>query len=1235
MSADEEKTLDPNLTINRTLDTIGQHLLGTKSDLEALYPPGEMASRLLPNLDLRLSESSYRMLCPFAEGGFGEVWIGEQSSLKRVVAIKMLRETRRMQADSNPQIRDFLFRSFLLEAITTAQLDHPNIVPVHDISIGEDGWPILAMKLVKGESWRKVLAEDYRTLSVDEYLSKHLDILITVMQAVAFAHSRGVVHRDIKPEQVMIGEFGQIHLMDWGLAMSVLDEERQREEGAVYFSGIETRETAPSPGGTPAYMAPEQTLEHAKSICFQTDVYLLGGILYGILTGKPPRTGNELDNCLSMAARGEYDPLEKTGKDRVIPPDLARIVQRALQPKPANRIQSVVEFIEEIQNYLSGKSNLDEATLLAEAAETRLTDLVARSANRERGDVAGIYSGYSECLYDLDRARSLAPRVVRILPLREKLIFNYAKFALREKDLKLARGLVGLLDEEEERQELLRELQREELRLEHRENQRRVLKVSLVAVISLLIIGSITYIFHVLDSRERLMRERDHAREATIERELALRTAEEATARSVMLQELAEREQYFANIETTTYSIERALWEKARNNLLTRTPPHLRQWEWGHLAQKLSRDLITIQLYDAINFSKHSPDGTEFYTTSRDGRITVWDASTGAYLRTLQAQEARVHTVSLSPDGNRLVTTSHLQYPEVLDTQTGELLFELAGHTGLLTHALWSPCGDYIATSSMDETVLLWEADSGTLIRRLDGFTEGATAIAFNHTGLHLTIGTGDGGLYRHNIDSEETWLLNSIDEGRIDHLEKSLDSGRLLVLPMGGPAQVLDNNSLEKLREVGSSNLAAVCFADNDRFIITVDNGRFMSIHDGETGDVLTEAMVPFPINSVDYSDVGETILVGTRSHATLFNLASLLERPDIIPADPTSGDFNEFDTSIRVYGLTPGRDPGWQHRERIWNTAAGRTFVETNGFRVSIESRYSDISPDGRWRFEMDPETFFSRVYSLESDEIVYTHPESIVVNGEFSPDGSMLMIAEAFNRIHVLETGSWKSIQVFERDESTLGQENLARYIPGWAAFSPDSRSVVVAYLNGKVVSWDVNTGAVNHESEPTRGIGATISFDGDGSRFLVGGNDHRTTLWETDTGEKLGAFIGHTAWVTAATFSPDGERVITASRDQTVRVWEADSQREIMVLYQCPPDATIVAACFIGDGTSALVVLDDGRVKTFETVPWEPGIYEASEDGLTPEEEFELAKRRRNIGDHITPNDVGKKPVHSNL
>jgi eukaryotic-like serine/threonine-protein kinase len=288
-------------------------------------------------------------------GGMGHIESAFDPVLGRSVAVKVLQAV----ADDDPEI----LQKFLAEAQITGQLDHPNIVPVYDLGEHEER-PFIVMKLVRGRTFADILAEKSGPREAED-LEQLLRIVLRVCDALSFAHSRGVVHCDIKPENVMVGDHGQVYLMDWGVASltaraSALDSSSARADvDDEAFSAPVQLSTAPSGSvrsgiirGTPAYMAPEQMRGRDELLDERTDVFGLGGLLHEILTAGPPNSAARRCGA-ALSAEPVVLPRENELWAR-LPPELNRITCKALSPDPEQRQQSVLELKTELERFLSG-----------------------------------------------------------------------------------------------------------------------------------------------------------------------------------------------------------------------------------------------------------------------------------------------------------------------------------------------------------------------------------------------------------------------------------------------------------------------------------------------------------------------------------------------------------------------------------------------------------------------------------------------------------------------------------------------------------------------------------------------------------------------------------------------------------------------------------------------------------------------------------------------------------------
>ena len=274
-------------------------------------------------------------------GGMGRIEVVRDRLLQREMARKVLhdelgRDTRAV-------------RHFLREAQITAQLDHPSIVPVHDLSLTH-GELEFTMKMVRG----RTLTARIRALPegplAPEDLAELLGVILRICDALALAHAKGVLHCDIKPENIMLGDWGEVYLMDWGIARPC---EPRRGPGAPEPIRISVGEEGTGMiAGTPAYMAPEQVL--GEVLDPRTDVFAMGAVLYELVTRHPPYEASDVIELLQLAERGEVRLPSESFPDAGVPRSLERIIMKALARDPAERYGRVEDLRLALQQFLLG-----------------------------------------------------------------------------------------------------------------------------------------------------------------------------------------------------------------------------------------------------------------------------------------------------------------------------------------------------------------------------------------------------------------------------------------------------------------------------------------------------------------------------------------------------------------------------------------------------------------------------------------------------------------------------------------------------------------------------------------------------------------------------------------------------------------------------------------------------------------------------------------------------------------
>ena len=307
----------------------------------------------------------------------GVVVKGRDADLGREVAIKFLKSEHR---ESQPMVQRFVD-----EAQIGGQLQHPGILPVYELGLDKEGCPFFAMKLIHGKTLQEVLADS--DIAKDQ--PRLIGLMEQVCHAVAYAHARRVIHRDLKPSNVMIGHFGEVQVVDWGLAKVLTNDDtpandpalettnvnRLRETIAASEKEITTARSASDVElstlgeaiGTPLYMAPEQARGELEHLDRQTDVFALGAMLCEVVTGQPIYDGDRIQ-VIASATEARTGPALARLEEANVDQELKAIIRRCLEPKPADRFHDAGKLASELEHY---SNSVGERARKAEIAAAR------------------------------------------------------------------------------------------------------------------------------------------------------------------------------------------------------------------------------------------------------------------------------------------------------------------------------------------------------------------------------------------------------------------------------------------------------------------------------------------------------------------------------------------------------------------------------------------------------------------------------------------------------------------------------------------------------------------------------------------------------------------------------------------------------------------------------------------------------------------------------------------------
>jgi dipeptidyl aminopeptidase/acylaminoacyl peptidase len=678
-------------------------------------------------------------------GGMGVVWLGRDTRLNRDVAVKV------MQARLADQ--PHLVRRFVEEAQLTSQLQHPGIPPVHELGELADGRPYFCMKVVKGHTLTELLAH---RVSPAEELPRYLHIFEQVCQALAYAYSKGVIHRDLKPSNVMVGPFGEVLVMDWGLG-KILSErlargQSQQRPATIPESVIETERmrdaaSATEAGAvleTSAYMPPEQARGEIEHLDRRSDVFGLGAILCEVLTGKPPYDWPK-EEVKFRAQLGDmgllHQRLDACGADGELIDLAKRCLSKQPEGRPANA-ETVAKAVASYQLQVQERLRRMEVERATAAVKTREAEAKAiAAAEREAREEAESLKTRAEAG---ERRAEEARRLAETLRERVERLY-YA-------------NPIALAHREWERNNVLSAWR-------HLDSTRWDFRGWEYGYMHTLLTGSeqtfpASGVCFSADGK-RLALLRSHTVEVwdmATARRLVTFTGHTRAVRGVCLSPdgkyLAtggddrrvkvwdvERGQEVLTLSGHTGGVNSVCFSPDGKQLASASwDETVKVWDWQGRQQVLCLEGPT----HGVRSVCFSPDG-KYLAAGGDGwRVRVWDAERGQEVLTLSGHTGGVNSVCFSPDGKRLASAGKDQTVKVWDTVTGQYLHILTGHTGIVTDVSFSPDGKRLATASEDKIVKVWDAECGHEILTLEGHIDTVHSVCFSPDGTRLASGGSD-----------------------------------------------------------------------------------------------------------------------------------------------------------------------------------------------------------------------------------------------------------------------------------------------------------------------------------------------------------------------------------------------------------------------------------------------------------------------------------------------------------
>ena len=1058
-----------------------------------------------------IARDGYRIGPIFAQGGIGRIVEARDRHLDRRVALKELL-VRSPHAEER----------FVREALVTARLQHPGVVPVYAAGRWPSGEPFYAMKMVSGRPLAEALSE---APTYDDRLSL-LPHVLAVAETMAYAHSRRIIHRDLKPENILLGAYGETVVIDWGLAKELDREDGTLSPLADSALRAHLRPATPQSGqrlpskdltmvgavvGTPAYMPPEQA--YGDPVDQRADVYALGAILYHVVAGEPPFDGETAVAIILQVTSDPPPPVED--REPAVPPELAAIIATAMAYEPSKRYPSAAEFADDLRRFQTGQ--------LVAAHHYSARERLRRLLRRYRGPLA--VAGASLVLLAIVSVVSLS----RIIAERDE-----AQVARDQAEN--ARDTAALAREESESARLSAERQADALALE----QARIAAHDQP--------GRTIELLSDLHDREDWARLRMIAADA----------AAQGLGKNLV--------GHTAGASRLAFSPDGRLLVSAADDCTAAV--------WDLEAGRSHRLLGHTDEVWRVTFNA---DGSRLASASRDHTLGLWEPSSGRRIALLEGHEAAARTVAFTADGehllsggddNRLLLWSLTDHSyELLEECLAGSMFTDGVRVGCISvdrtqvvlidlkdrsRALWdpginlAPAGDFapdadeLAVGTARGDILRWrwnERSRDPRQLRLEGGDLLIRAVDYTADGARLVGAGADREVWAWDRASGERVHTLRGHNGRISRIDVSPDS--LRVASIGGEAgprlwSLNDGKGslLTGLRGVAS----AVRFSPDGGTLAAASTLGEVRLWRSESADHRQEARIPdqkilavdphLPrLATVDAEGIlrlwdlqSQQVTYAATRPRTLSQLAFLPNSEALVMISPTA-ELTLMSPSGETLMIFPGDVPSATGRK---TTSAGENAHTTldiaNNGRHVVASRH-----DGallHWDLE-------------RREALIHRGHSGGILARAFSPDSRWVVTAghDRTVRLWDLESGSGELIDAHPLPVSAV-------------VFSPDARYV---YSGGE--SHELRTYDRIDRSSTSDPIGGykiyTILPFADGQRLALIRGDGQILIWDLAQRKVRQRLLGHQVAVRRIILADDDETLVSQSEDGEIRLWDVRS------------------------------------------------------------------------------------------
>lgn len=1164
---------------------------------ERVDPEGGGAIRLLSKLAAKRPASTrYDIRGELGRGGMGVVYKVWDEDLRRQLAMKVVSGKRDPTGKTTQvEVEPRRMSRFLEEAQITGQLDHPGILPVHELGIDPDGRVYFTMRLVEGRELRDVFKLS-RKGEEDWSRTRVLGILLRVCEAMAFAHSKGVIHRDIKPANIMVGRFGAVYVMDWGLAKVLGREDShdiriKRDEGkepesssnvvvATDRSDSDSRDhdaLVTMDGdivGTPSYMSPEQATGRLDELGPRSDVYSVGAMLYELLTGQMPYEplGERVPAHTILNAVRTTPPWPVLDIVPETPPELVAICEKAMARDAVARYADMGEFAKDVRAYLEGH--------VVAAFETGVTAELKKWVVRNKvvslvavALVFVIVGSIGGLIWQQRRANIVTEDA------RDEALVN----------LKLAKDRQSELEIEKARAD--------DAVLESKAN---------------------------LEQANRNKEEADHQ----------ARTAKQNAIQAQLQSRAAKRKGYLAGLTAADYSLRMGEVKDAKRSLAA-CERSARGWEWDFLAAQSD---TAIAVYEdtvlPVFFGDFVGNGL-IVTAARDHKVRVvqledhklaYNFTSKSSVMPASERVSGARAATLAPGGRYLAVSTNSSVVSLWDLQADKTdlkpkpIRTFADHEdGFSIRGITiSSDGQYLASCSGDMTVRVYDFESAEPLAVLVGLESPARALKFSPTEPSRLAVVGSDTVLR--IWDWKQALAPELLRGHqslINDVDWSPDGSQLATVSDDRTLRLWDSETgrLELTLREHSGAVTAVEYgvSEGEVRVVTGSEDTTVRLWDPSDGQVLRVfAGHEEVVLDVCFDDSGDRLLStsgdgGSRKDCSTRiwdlssrqGLQSLSLKGDEDQTRVVACSFDQagtrFLTAVERVHADPETGATTSNGEvRVWSKDQREVLVkyETDDMVVSASFVEGDktlaiLLAPSVGPFSRGISTIFGAV-ELKTIRLVLASAET----GEYLRDiplgaseelltlasnrqGTIVAVAGVDRDIKVIDVASGEVLQLLK------GHRGSVRAL----AFSPDGRFLASGSRDKTVRVWNLQTGGCVLVLRGHRWQVNTVAFDALGERLASGSNDRSVRIWDLASGETTQELRVEDSAILTVCFSPSGDRVFTGGNDKVIRVFESDAGE--MLLRMRKHTGSVRSLAFHPSGKTLLSSSDDGTLRIWES------------------------------------------------